>query len=96
MSDTKTKTASSNINRDIWFSGQSDVTGQNGKPSYYICEHIDNTHYFEDTQSFAPFCKFNSKPLNEVNCGLGCEEFGYCHTCKGFSAIRCQECDIIR
>lgn len=96
MSEIKTKATKSNISRDIWFSGKSNLTGANGGPSYYICEHIDNMHYFEDTKTFGPFCKFHKKPMAEVECGLDCPEFGYCASCGGFSAVRCQECDIIR
>ena len=96
MSEIKTKQAASNINKDIWFSGKTTLCGENGKPSYYICEHIDNMHYFEDTKIFGPFCKFNQKPMDEVECGLSCPKFGYCNSCAGFSAVRCQECDIIR
>ena len=44
MSEIKTKPAASNINKDIWFSGKTTLCGANGKPSYYICEHIDNMH----------------------------------------------------
>lgn len=96
MSEIKTKATKSNISRDIWFSGKTNLTGANGGPSYYICEHIDNMHYFEDTKTFGPFCKFYKKPMAEVECGLDCPEFGYCASCGGFSAVRCQECDIIR
>ncbi len=96
MSEIKTKATTSNIGRDIWFSGKTNLVGENGGPSYYICEHIDNMHYFEETKTFGPFCKFNKKPMSEVECGLDCPEFGYCKSCGGFSAVRCQECDIIR
>ena len=96
MSEIKVKQTTSNIKKDIWFGGKTTLCGANGGPSYYICEHIDNTHYFEDTKTFGSFCKFNKKPMEEVECGLACPEFGYCNSCSGFSAVRCQECDIIR
>ncbi|MGN1350733.1 MAG: hypothetical protein ACI4VM_07040 [Anaerovoracaceae bacterium] len=96
MSEIKTKEAESNLNRDIWFSGKSGLLGANGLPSYYICQHIDSMHYFEDSQTFGPYCRFHEKSMDEVTCGPECPEFGYCRTCSGFSAIRCQECDIIR
>ena len=96
MSEKKTKQTDSNISKDIWFGGKTTICGANGKPSFYICEYIDNMHYFEDTKVFGPFCKFYQKSMDEVECGLSCPQFGYCNSCAGFSAVRCQECDIIR
>ena len=95
MENSKTSQGSF-ISHDIWFNGSGDCMGENGKPSYYICQHMDKNHYFEERKGFGPFCKYNEKPLEEVECGLVCPEFGYCRTCSGFSAIRCQECDLIR
>lgn len=96
MSEIKTKKTATNIGKDIWFSGKSNLMGQNGKPSYYICENVDPMHFFEDTKTFGPFCKEKKLPMDQVTCDTGCDQFGYCRTCSGFSAIRCQECDIIR
>lgn len=96
MSEIKTVKTDSNINKDFWFSSKTSLCGANGQPSYYICQNIDNSHYFADTKTFGSFCKFYKKPLEEVECSTACPEFGYCNTCAGFSAVRCQECDIIR
>jgi len=96
MSTISTKETKTNIGRDIWFCGASNLNGPNGKPCYYMCDQVDKLHHFTETNTYGQFCKFRQKPMSEVTCDENCEKFGYCDTCAGFSAIRCQECDIIR
>lgn len=44
------------------------------------------------------FCKHKKIRIENVSefCNMDCEEYGRCRTCAGFSAVRCQDCDIPR
>lgn len=81
--------------KDSWFGGRSAV-GPNGGPDYFICMYLDDMHYDEETGEYGPYCKHNNVSMKDKVCSLDCDQYGYCRTCRGFSAIRCQDCDIPR
>ena len=66
--------------------------------NYYVCQYRDDVHRDPaDTNGnkFIVWCKRFERELNEdFDCSMDCEEYGYCETCRGFSAVGCQVCEV--
>lgn len=96
MDKIKSVTEKSNMKHDIWFSGKGDVL-QDGTVTYFICEHLNPAYYDEKEKDFHQRCMYLGKNFDgDPECGMDCEMYGKCDNCRGFSAVRCQECTIPR
>ncbi|MBR5228956.1 MAG: hypothetical protein IKV96_03860 [Firmicutes bacterium] len=66
--------------------------------NYYICQYRDDVHRDPKNpkgNSFITYCtKFEKEITEDFHCGMHCEEYGYCETCRGFSAVGCQVCEV--
>ncbi len=85
----------SSVENDIWFSGKYDIT-PNGGITYFVCQYFDKMHYNEERKEYETYCKYYEKPSDGSECNIECDQYGRCETCNGFSAVRCQECEIVR
>lgn len=97
MSEIKTVQMTKNISHDIWFQGKSSKN-DSGAETYFICQYLDKTYYNKDTKEFYPFCKHKNIRVDKSSdvCNMDCDQYGTCATCAGFSAVRCQECEVPR
>ncbi len=86
-----------NVNHDVWHGGQS-IKLASGGSTYFICQELDKMHQDAETGEIYTYCR--KKGIRVDNpadvCSLECDVFGRCETCNGFSAVRCQECEIPR
>lgn len=94
--DNNVKTRDKDIGHDQWFRGRVDEF-EPGKFTYFICEYYKESYRNPETGEFYPVCikknlRFDDGPL----CSMDCEEYGRCSNCRGFSAVRCDECTIPR
>ena len=94
--DPNVKTRTSDIGSDQWFRGRADEF-EPGKITYFICQFYNENFRDPDTGEFYKKCtkkdiRFDDGPL----CSMDCEEYGWCKNCRGFSAVRCDECTIPR
>ena len=97
MSETKFVRTQKNIGNDIWFQGKADKTAS-GAETYFICQYLERTHYDDVTKEFYTYCKYKKMRMDNPSevCNMSCDQYGKCATCGGFSAVRCQECEIPR
>lgn len=97
MSDIKTVNLDRSSRHDLWHGGQQSESSS-GKPIFFICEYLDKMHHDEETDEYYKFCKIKNIRVENIAdfCNMDCEEYGKCDTCAGFSAVRCQDCDIPR
>ena len=88
------KTVNNGYRETIWMHGN-----KNDK-SYFVCQYRDDMHLMPDApvnSEYVIFCKKYNKVLESTDeCNLDCDEYGYCDTCRGFSAVGCQVCEIPR
>ena len=81
---------------DIWFTGREDVL-EDGNTTFFICKSYDEYHMDEKTGDFVKYCKHKGVLFADgPECSLECDQYGRCETCRGFSAIRCQNCFVPR
>ena len=97
MSDIKIVNLDRSSRHDLQHGGEQD-TSASGAPIYFICEYLEKLHHDEETDEYYKFCKHKKIRIENVSefCNMDCEEYGRCRTCAGFSAVRCQDCDIPR
>ncbi len=96
MAATNEKKANYVDKNDIWFTGQKDVL-EDGNATFFVCQFYDDYHYDEQTSAFVKYCKKDDRVFtDEVLCSMKCDQYGRCETCRGFSAIRCQNCYVPR
>ncbi|MCI8284658.1 MAG: hypothetical protein HFE90_05240 [Firmicutes bacterium] len=96
MSANNTITSKSNMTADMWFRGRYNTT-DSGDVTFFICEYLEDTHYNADTGDFfTHYCKMKKRQIEPDECNMDCEPYGKCETCRGFSAVRCQDCVIPR
>ena len=73
--------------------------GNKNDNSYFICEYRKDSYVPEGNplnESVIWCAKFEKELESKDACNLDCEEYGYCETCRGFSAVGCQVCEIPR
>ena len=97
MSKNKTVQMKKNIGHDIWFNGIANKN-DSGADNYFICQYLDRIYYNQDTKEFYTFCRHKEIRVDDIAavCNMDCDQYGACDTCAGFSAIRCQDCEIPR
>ncbi len=97
MNDIKTVNLDRSSRHDLWHGGVQE-TSPSGRPVFFICEYLDKMHHDEETDEYYKFCKQKKIRVDNIAdvCNMDCEEYGKCDTCAGFSAVRCQDCDIPR
>ena len=59
--------------------------------SYFICQYLDKYHHDDASKEYYTFCKYKNIRINESDCNMACDQFGYCRTYSNFSAFNCQE-----
>ncbi len=82
---------------DFWFRGISNEM-ESGEITFFICENLDDV-LDDKTFNFKTHrCRVTGEEAVNASeiCTMDCEHFGMCDNCKGFSAVRCQECFIPR
>lgn len=95
MSEMKNKNTKlpESVSQDIWFRGIHSRLSS-GEICYFICQYLEER--FPDTPQEQPylFCTQRGAVVKDSAdfCGMDCEHFGMCRTCRGFSAVRCQNC----
>ena len=97
MNDIKTVNLDRSSRHDLWHGGVQE-TSPSGRAVFFICEYLDKMHHDEETDEYYKFCKQKKIRVDNIPdvCNMDCEEYGKCDTCAGFSAVRCQDCDIPR
>ena len=97
MSEIKTVQMKTNIGSDTWFGGKADKTAS-GADTYFICQYLDKNYRNYETKETYKFCKHKQIRVDNISehCNMDCDQYGRCATCGGFSAIRCQECEVPR
>ena len=96
MAATNEKNANYVDKNDIWFTGQKDVL-EDGNSTFFVCKYYDDYFYDDKSSSFVKYCKLNNIVFSDgPGCSMECDQYGRCETCRGFSAIRCQNCYVPR
>lgn len=97
MSDIKIVNLDRSSRHDMWHRGEESISAS-GAPIFFICEHLEKMHYDEEKEEYCKFCNYKNIRVEDPAevCNMDCEEYGRCRTCAGFSAVRCQDCDIPR
>ncbi len=92
MTNSNPKAANA-VAQDIWFRGAHNQLSS-GEICYFICQYLEER--FPDSPEEQPYMFCTQRGAVADNpaefCGMDCEHFGMCRTCRGFSAVRCQSC----
>ncbi len=71
--------------------------GNDNDNSYFICEFRKDDFKPEGYDEYVIWCtKFEKQLESKNSCNLDCPEYGYCETCRGFSAVGCEVCEVPR